>query len=284
MNMRLIALTSAVTLAGLVIPAIAQCRSGDMSKTSPPDKAADTVAPRGAALAPDAEDIRETLVTVTEAAVKKDGFDNLVMRFVDFDRDRIGKNELTQADWDKLNGRIAQIQKTWQAKYDKEFDIEQQELVFNDKFLIVQGVIGEAQPAGSRLGDDKIDKSLPDTTPGPNADKIAGGDTNREPGRKVAKVTFPASHDLPGLYIPMIHEFPDSWKIDVPDQVDGRTLYDNLLRELTILGDHPDQWPEDVNDAYRLVSHRVLIAVMDVDESKAGDMGGKAPEMPEKPR
>jgi len=231
------------------------------------------------AMAPDAKDIRGMLKDATEAGIKKKGFDNLVRRFVDADRNRIGKNNLTDADWDKLNGRVDQFQKDWKAKYNQDFDIDHPEMVFNDQFRIVQGTIGEAQPAGSRMGDGSaMDPGMPDTNPGPQADKTAGGDVNREPGRKVAKVTFPASHGMPAVYVPLIREFPDAWKIDVPDQVDGRKLYDNLLTHLTMLDEHKDMWPADVNDAYRAVSHHVLMAIMDKsadmkpDMTKPGDM------------
>jgi len=72
----------------------------------------------------------------------------------------------------------------------------------------------------------------------------------------------------------LIHEFPDSWKFDVPDQVDGRKLYDNLLTQLTAFDEHKDQWPADVNDAYRAASHHVLMALMDVP------MGGQQQGVP----
>jgi len=256
------------------------------------------------AMAPDAKDIRGTLSDTTEAAVKKSGFDNLVRRFVDADRDRISKNDLTKADWDKLNGRIAELQKDWKAKYNQDFDINHPEMVFNDEFRIVQGVIGQgivgadAQTAGAKMGDTTatggaagMDPGLPDTTPGPQSDKTAGGDVNRENGRKVAKVTIPASHGMPAVYVPMIREFPDAWKIDVPDTVDARKLYDNLLNHLTMLDEHKDMWPTDVNDAYRAVSHHVMMAILDTqmtdmkpdmnkpdmdkpDINKPGDMPG----------
>ena len=61
----------------------------------------------------------------------------------------------------------------------------------------------------------------------------------------------------------MIHEFPGTWKIDIPDSVDGPKLQANLERELTAVKNMKDQWPADQNDAYRLVGHHILMAVMD---------------------
>jgi len=276
--------------------------------------------------AADAGDIRNALASTTEDALTKNSFSNFYGHFVDADRDRIsaGEKNITRAEWDKLNGRLESFHKDFKAKYNQDFDINKVQMVFNEQFRIVQGEIGEAQPAGARMGTDhdntgpgvsgsvrtdsgagvsgsahvdtgntgssagasagatatgSRDPGMPDTTPGPNADKVGGGDTNREPGRNVAKVTFPESHGLPNAYVPMIHEMPDSWKIDVPDQVDARKLYDNLLKHATMLDEHRDQWPADVNDAYRMAAHHVVLAAMDKDASSASGMmqeGAKA--------
>ncbi|MBC8109031.1 MAG: hypothetical protein H7Z14_20765 [Anaerolineae bacterium] len=258
----------AVALSGMSYMGHAQdATGGAMDRTAPP-----AAQPSDNASAGDLRSTRNFLANVTEAAVAKDGFDNLTRRFVDADRDRINKNDLTRADWDKLNGRIEQFQKDWKAKYNQDFDIDKEDLVFNDQFRITRGEIGEAQPAGSR-----VDPGKPDTTPGAEADKLGGGDTNRDKGRNVAKVTFPASHGLPELYIPLINELPATWKIDVPDEVDGRKLYDNLLTHITMADEHKAMWPADVNDAYRAISHHVFLAIMNTpmtgsDMQKPGDM------------
>lgn len=261
---------AALVVSGLTFTVHAQDASGAGSPGSAMDRTPPATQPSGTmdktADSGDARSVRNLFKNVTEAAVKKDGFDNLVRRFVDADRNRIGKNDLTRADWDKLNGRIDQFRKDWKAKYNQDFDIEREDVVFNDQFRITKGEIGDAQPAGAHM-----DPGKPDTTPGPEANKVGGGDTNRDPGRNVAKVTFPASRGLPNLYIPLINEFPGTWKIDVPDQLDGRKLYDNLLTQLTMADDKKDQWPADVNDAYREVSHHVFMAIMDVP-ANAGDM------------
>jgi len=294
MRVHILFTAAAITIGGLSIPSFAQDASGTTSDrgstlppaTQPSDRTSGMTGDRmsgdrtsGTDMAPDAKGIRNTIADATEAAVKKDGFDNLVRRFVDADRDRISKNNLTRADWDKLNGRIDQFRKDWKAKYNQDFGVDHRELVFNDQFKITEGTIGEAQPAGARMGASDTsgaaaNPSAPDTTPGPQADKTAGGDVNREPGRKVAKFTFPASHNMPDVYVPLIHEFPAAWKIDVPDQLDARKLYDNLLTQLTMIDDHKDMWPTDVNDAYRLVSHHVLMAVMDMKPSSSMDKSG----------
>jgi len=216
---------------------------------------------------------------VTNASLTKGGFNDIIERFNDADRNRIGpwaRDKNNKEKLDVLDGRIAQFQKDWKAKYNTDFKIRKDDVVFgNSMFTVAQGEIGkDAQLAGERLpGAQNVTKD------NINQPKDATGNTaadrNLEKGRNVAYVTVAASHGLPELKVPLIHELPDVWKIDVPDSVDGKKLYDNLLTHLTMTNEQKDQWPADVNDAYRLVSHHVLTAILDVHEDARGAAGAK---------
>jgi len=211
---------------------------------------------------------------VTNAALSKGGFNDVIERFNDADRNRLGsfaKDKNNKEKLDVLDGRIAQFQKDWKAKYNDDFKIHKDDVVFgNPMFTVAQGEIGkDAQLAGEKLppaqnvNKDNIGKAT-DAAGNTVADK------NLDKGRNVAYVTVAASHGLPEVKVPLIHELPDVWKIDVPDNVDGAKLYDNLLKHLTMANEHKDHWPADVNDAYRAVAHHVLMAVLDVpDDAKA---------------
>src|SRR5687768_4937328 len=59
----------------------------------------------------DSEDIRDVLAEVTEDALKKDGFGEMINSFVDADRNRLGSFANQKDKLTTLNGRIAQIQK-----------------------------------------------------------------------------------------------------------------------------------------------------------------------------
>jgi hypothetical protein len=222
---------------------------------------------------------------VTNAALTKGGFNDLIERFNDADRNRLGSYAHDKNNKDKLDildGRIAQFQKDWKAKYNENFKIHKDDVVFgNSMFTVAQGEIGkDAQLAGERI---PAPQNV--TKDNLNQPKDATGNTaadrNLEKGRNIAYVTVASSHGLPELKVPLIHELPDMWKIDVPDNVTGQKLYDNLLKHLTMADEQKDQWPSDVNDAYRMVSHHVLMAVLDVDEhapaagAKLGDSTAK---------
>jgi hypothetical protein len=219
--------------------------------------------------------INTMLAQVANASLTRGGFDDLVERFNDADRNRIGaffKDKNNKEKLDVLDGRIAQFQKDWKAKYGQDFHIMKDDVVFgNSNFTVARGEIGtDAQlagkqlPAGERVTADDAKQAARDATrDGTGNTKL---DRNLEKGRNVAIVTVAESHGLPQLKVPLVHELPDLWKIDVPDSVTGQKLYDNLLTHLTMANEQKDKWPADVNDAYRSVAHHVLMAVLDVNE------------------
>jgi hypothetical protein len=232
----------------------------------------------GTAAAPDAEDIRETLKDVAQASLTKGGFDDLVERFVDADRNRLGKDGFTEKDHPELDGVIAQLQQDWKAKYNQDFKIPDKEQVFNSSFAtIIQSEIDSARLASQRQNgvttpNNNTGVTTPNAAPGADSNKVAGGDTNREAGRNIATVSVAASHGLPALNVPMIHEFPDSWKIDVPDTYSAEALHDNLVKQLKAIDTDKAQWPADANEAYRSVTHRILSAVLNVNADASGNM------------
>jgi len=228
--------------------------------------------------------IHTMLGQVTNAALTKGAFDDMVERFNAADRNRLGswaKDKVNKEKLDVLDGRIAQFQNDWKAKYGHEFKIRKDDVVFGNPaiFTYAQGEIGkDAQLAG-----EKLPPAQNVTKDNLNQPKDATGNTaadrNLEKGRNVAYVTVAESHGMPELKVPLIHELPDMWKIDVPDSLTGQKLYDNVLKHLTMANEMKDKWPTDENDAYRAVAHHVLLGVLDVDEnapSGAAKLGGDA--------
>jgi len=229
----------------------------------------------------DSEDIRDTLATATEASLTKNGFNDLVERFVDADRNRIGVWMKDHKDWTAFNNRVNQIRTDWKAKYGKDFDIDHK-IAFGQEFknfTIVQGEIVDPmlmsnwpveQPVGTNAKDSpKQNKGDIDTGAGKvNIGELGKAsnkpsDRNLDKGRNIAVVGFPASHGMPDVFVSMIHEMPDRWKIDVPDNIGGQELYDNLMKHLDALGNSKD-WPADFTDAQRMAAHHVLMGVYGV--------------------
>ncbi len=128
------------------------------------DKAAAGQGVHGTAEAPDAEGIRDVLSSTTEAALKG-SFSDVVERFVDADRNRLGKAMPGDNDLKPLNDLTRQFRDDWKAKYNHAFDIEKEELVFNPTVRIIQGEFGpdggatdRARTAGERSDSSTKDK------------------------------------------------------------------------------------------------------------------------------
>lgn len=231
----------------------------------------------------DAEGIRDVVASSTEAALTKGGFDDLVERLVDADRNRIG--DFAEQDMAKLDGRIEQIREAWKAKYNEDFNIADEEAVYGVALAIVQGEVSDpalvqgnwpvrstpsiadraADAADDAMNGDAQPAAARDTTEGATAPE----NRNLEQGREVAVIEFTESHGQPAVVLSMIHENPDNWRIDIPDDISGQQLMDNLLTQLTIVGDSSATWPADKNDAYRLVTHHVLLGLEGVSPDTA---------------
>ena len=214
--------------------------------------------------------IEKVLSEVTDAALTKKGLDDMAERFVDADRNRLGQNQDALKNNDALDGRIAEFQKDWKAKYNQDFDVKSQyDKVFDQSFaMISEGEELGARTASGKVDVDKNTGAAPDKV---NAENRTGVDspTNtdadknlNDKGRNMATVHIAASHGKPALDVPMIHE-AGGWKIDIPDSLDAAKFRDNVQNALTHCDEMKDKWPADVTDAYRGVTHAVLLSIFD---------------------
>jgi len=230
-----------------------------------------------------AEEIHDVVAQVAEAGLTKDGIDDMAERFVDADRNRLGQNKDALKSDDQINGRIAEIRKDWKAKYNQDFDIKDEDKVYNMSFAsIMEGEEGNAARTASGVdinananpnagtADVNVNNKTGVDKPAANTNGNTPADTNRnDPGRNVATLHIVESHGLPALDVPMIHE-AGGWKLDIPDSVDAQKLHDNVKAALTDIGEKKDQWASDVDDAYRFATHRLLLAVYDKQPTATG--------------
>lgn len=195
----------------------------------------------GTAAAPDAEGIRDVLGQVPEAVLTRDGFDDLVERFVDADRNRIGAWIKGNKDFDQLNAKAELLAQKFQQRYRVAFDISDEDKLFDEQFVMIrQGEITEAQAAAARQD----------------------ADANRDDaGRNVAMVEIRQSHGLPKLSVSMLHEAPGVWKIDVPDRISGEQLYDGVSKSIDRILAAEAHWPNSADDAKRYITHHLLLAI-----------------------
>src|SRR5262245_33569586 len=81
----------------------------------------------------DQQDVRAIFQQVTNAALTKGGFNDVLERLSSADRNRF--KDLPKQDTTELDGRIAQIQKIWKEKYGKAFDMDDKALT---SFVVVR--------------------------------------------------------------------------------------------------------------------------------------------------
>jgi hypothetical protein len=289
----LLAAVCGVGIGGFGLMATAQDTATRTPGATPGAAQRDTARTTGDIQATDANAIRQVLREVTNAALTKDGFDDIIERFTEADRNRLGKDEFTDQDHEVLDGRIAQLQKDWQEKYNAEFNLANFNTVYGPTFARIsqqpgatlagerRAPTGEQQaPAGSPNevqrrtdtpgnpeGTQRRTDGRADTGAGARADTgdaATGGDD--------AYVTFAASHGLPEVRVPMRREAMGRWKIDIPDNYSSRQFHDNLLKHLTFFGQQKSQWPENQDQAYQMASHYVLMAISNTEASGAGGM------------
>jgi hypothetical protein len=219
-----------------------------------------TSQPSELATAPDTKSIKSFLADVAEDGMKKNAFGKLSDRFVQADSKRIGDYK---ADTTQLDGIVDSLQKQWNSHYGHDFTAKNYESTYSPAYARIwegeeTGKYGEAITAGSTA------TTQPSVAAGVDKPGSVAAEQNRnDKGRNVAKVTIAANHGMPELVVPLIHEFPMSWKIDVPDSVDGPRFLSNLERELTAFKNSEAQWPADEGEATRMFTHRVLMAVLD---------------------
>ncbi len=198
-------------------------------------------------------------------AMSKNGLDNMVGNFVDQDRDRLSKIDNINAD--KLNGRIEQLQKAWKDKYQQDFDAKPKD------FASAQSVSGQIQDP------QQFAQNWPLSLVSSNGAQQAAAHSNMldeetrtqgniEKGRNVAVVCLPAENGLPAMNVSLIHE-AGGWKIDVPNDRTAQQIHDDVLTQLTQIGEDTAKLPSDAQQAQAVVSRRILAAIYGTNLSQA---------------
>ncbi|MGF1634250.1 MAG: hypothetical protein ACFCVE_10415 [Phycisphaerae bacterium] len=221
----------------------------------------------------DKHDILEIISETTEAAVTEDGFDDVVERLNDQDRNRLGEvagGWFTPEEQEALNAASKSFREAWEAKYGGEFEMEDIDAIYengliaraeivNPTSLLNNWPVPVTQQAGAREA-----AGVGGMAEGEDLDD-AIEDANLGEGRDLAVVQLDAMGQFPELRISFLYEFPGVWKIDIPNDVDGNTAVRNLTETLTQLAANPASWPEDEQRAYALVSRAVIAALYDAD-------------------
>jgi|SwirhisoilCB3_FD_contig_91_669049_length_990_multi_4_in_0_out_0_2 hypothetical protein len=210
--------------------------------------------------------IKKELGAVVNDAVDHNHFDNLIGDLVKPEKDRL--SDAKKMDTTKLNEVIGEIRRNWKQKYGDDFDIGRGDVenVFNNQFAILEGEVTDPTLAMNNWPV----AATPEIGAKPAAEQgrvtdTSPNDAKLDKGRNVALVRIPDMMGVPALKVSLIHEHLVGWKLDIPNNISGQQLHDNLLKHLSYVNDHKDKWPADVNEAYRDVAHHVFMALYDVN-------------------
>jgi hypothetical protein len=227
----------------------------------------------------DQAQLTKTLDNITEAAFTKGGFDDVVQRLVDQDRNRIGKDGFAEKTFDDLDAMVEALRTAWKDKYKDDFEVDGEQAFA--KLTTIVGEIDDPKAVASAWPVPAVSEASPQSDAVPAAAKETDGnadpnlDSNVEKGRDVAIATVPASHGLPALNVSLVQEL-QGWRIDVPNTLTGQQLHDSLLKHLTHVTDAQAQWPADKNEAAAMVAHHVLLAAYGVDVEPGEGHHGEA--------
>jgi hypothetical protein len=237
-----------------------------------------------------ASGIKSGLVKMTDSAVTKGSFNNFLAELSVQDREKA--REYKNPDQSRLDSSIQRIQSAWQAKYNRSIDISDKNLVFNDRFTIIQGKVEDPNLAlanwpvaacsrAQQSSDISVNSNVSSVN-GNTATPYTGStdqqkeidDAKLTKGRDVALVRIPAGDGLPEMTVSMIFHYPLFWRVDAPKDRTGEQIYNDLASQLDWIAGHTEQWPSNVDDAYRMVARHAAAALYGVGPTSASaDIG-----------
>jgi len=254
-------------------------------------------AQQGAAQQASESDVRQVLSQVANAAITKGGAQTLTQQIAQADQDRIKD---FSKDTTQLDQSIDQLRQAYKDKYQQDLDLSKSsEMVFNSQFFKIGGAGDSARQAAARIGSDAStaggavrDAASAGATAQQQADAAktagtAGTDAAQAASSAISgsgsspMVTIAASHDMPETSLKLVNE-GGSWKIDLPEGVDGQKLSQSLQQQISSCTAMKDKWPADANEASRAISHSVFVA-LGTPSSSAGATGAGSTATPSTP-
>ena len=267
----------------------------------------------------DIDPVRGLIDGIAGAAVADNGFDDVVERLVDQDRNRIGEwiDEGENKKFTELNESAKRFREAYKVKYNKDFDFDEQALVglvaiegeVQDPKLVAQtwpvaptaGMARAAEDGRVAGGQDVTDtqgniekgrqvaiailpaprgalekSGTPQDRPDAAADRRSGDPAQQEGDARLAGAGI--QPDAPalgtGIRISLIHEFPGSWKVDVPNQRAPQQVSGDLARRLGQLSDANQNWPSDETQLHQTVAYAVMCALYGVEAPGHQPMNG----------
>ena len=203
------------------------------------------------------DSVRESLTSLVQNAVKKDGLPSAIKYLDKADADRLA--DVGKGDNGELNKTIDDLQQAYKQKYDKDFELNEDNLFKED---------------GTQYRQMKV-KSPSDIKPWPapatgaldsNSAGSSDAGNRLHEGEDIALFHLPKTETAPALTVSEVCR-DDHWVAVVPASLDSQKLRDNLRQHLSSVLQQKGQWPSDAKQAQSAVARHVLMAFYDVDST-----------------
>ena len=205
-------------------------KSSDVA-TDAKKSADDAAAKVNASIAPtgvnDVSGVRKAVDGAVSNALDKNNWNDMAGYFTAVDKGRVSGD--AKPDLATYNTTVDKFRELWKSKYGAAFSSMNADEIYNTQMVSIMG--------------------------GPG---VVGDVKNSN-----ATATIAAGHEMLEVRIPLVAE-SGKWRIDIPDDVSNQQLHDNLNKAISDLSANSAKWPDDKNEAYRLIAHRILMAVMNV--------------------
>jgi hypothetical protein len=214
------------------------------------------------------DNVRDELSKVTEEAMTRGDFGKVISELAVDDRDRM--KDYKNQDFKTYDGVVDQLNKDWNQKYGHDFNIRKADNVWTDRYIIVQGIVINPAIAAANwpVQPEANAPQLASEQRQGQSKEVEAQDLKKADG--VALSRIPASHGLPQITASMIRERGHGWVFDISDDISSQQLHTQLQNQLSYVGQHVDQWPADETEAYRMVAHRVVMALYNVNAPESG--------------
>jgi hypothetical protein len=246
-------LLAVASIGGLgVLPGYA-AQAANRPTTAPSMSATATKANTYAELSPTlaGANIRNMLGNLANDALVSKDMSKLTSHFDQTDQQRIAKSSsYSEGLGTKLDAQIDTFSRTWKQKYGHDFAVKNAPSTLNNAFVKLQ--------EGVPTRDPQLVSAVIKAT----GEKASSTDPYSADS-SIALANIQPSGKLPEMQVPLVSAKPGQWRIQVPNTLTAEKLRQNLTMQVSDLNQHSAQWPTKEADACQMVSHRILMAVMD---------------------
>lgn len=217
------------------------------------------------------ESIRDVLKAATISAFTPGRLNNLKNQLVEADRARIERTEAFRTGRTETEQRMLNaFRELWYSKYGQEFGMYPEDQILDSTALVItEGRVTAPRVIANwplrPVRGAEITRTEPSEMP------VRMREINLQEGRRVAVAIMPTDGYYPETTISMIREFPVLWKIDIPADVSASEIIESLdivAREM--ISEPTENWPDRIDDAYRMLTRRVVLALYGVHADGRG--------------